>query len=395
MCFPKNSMLAIALKNLNKNLLSLRGKLNQRIVEINVAVDKDPSLADTTLTTERKTAVNVVMAITDYITEISTVLEECAEKKYGVVEKHWKQHHDEKERIEFVSGKLISTTHHPLITMVDLFDCFAQIAGFFVPYINLPTKTRPAYEDIGKDTCGCRHVSVEGVDVVVETDGAGYEYIPLTINPYDPDWKSIIYLSEGVKAKYVFNGRCCDAIKAVEEGYADAIVSIGNRRNMNLIYPIIYLDPEIGKLKRLAYLKSIHGVPGVIRGWTLEFAENSYGYVSKPLMMSDQLAHLFPATKFFVQDRKLAEHAKKMIIKLAEVTADKIFADAPKTEDGMYNALSKFLSENNLQNDGNANLYMPLVIAMVNDSFDNYDVSAWKQKYSLEVVQCLSGDWHT
>lgn len=396
MCFPKNPMLDIAFKNLNKNLLSLRCKLNQRIVEITVAVDKDPSLADTALTTENKTAVNVVKAITDYITEISMVLEECAEKKYGVVEKHWKQHHDEKERIEFVSGKLISTTHHPFITMVDLFDCFAQIAGFFVPYINLPTKTRPAYEDTGKDTCGCRHVSVEGVDVIVETDGAGYEYIPLTINPYDQDWKSPIYLSEGVRTKYVFNGRCCDAIKAVEEGYADATVSLRNRRDMSLIYPIIYLDPEIGRQKRLKYIKSIRETPS-IRGWTLEFAEKSPmgGYVSKPLIMSGQFAHLFPATKFFVQDRKLAEHAKNTIIKLAELTAEKFFANAPKTVDGMYDALSMFLAENNLQNEGYANLYIPLVLGMISDSFDNYSLSAWKEKYSLEVVQCISEDWHS
>lgn len=405
MTYANESLLAVVYKKLNENLASLKENLGERVSKISDALNENPSLKGSSISVELMVATDTIQAIESYNTDISTVCKDSTQKLYEIVEQHWKTFHDNKEREEFVYGPLNAVTQQSFIMLTALFDKFAQIAGFFEPYIKLPTKPRPVCKEVARDkVSGCRRMDVGGAIVSVVTDGAGYEYIPLTVNPYDPEWKSPydpewkspIYDSSYARSNYVFNGRCCDAIQAVEDGYADATVSLRNRRDMSMIYPIIYLDPEIGRQKRLEYIKSIRETPS-IRGWTLEFAEKSPmgGYVSKPLIMSGQFAHLFPATKFFVQDRKLAEHAKNTIIKLAELTAEEFFANAPKTVDGMYDALSMFLAENNLQNEGYANLYVPLVLGMISDSFDNYSLSAWKEKYSLEVVQCISEDWHS
>lgn len=116
-------------------------------------------------------------------------------------------------------------------------------------------------------------VYVDGQRLRVFEMGQGYKYFKIK-NPYAP------LIEEGdveQELAAIFSGRLGDAVKAVQEGYADALfvedTIIGDR----LVRPVVFLDRTFGEARRQ---ETLEGFKDVEFGYTVKFGnkQSMYGY---------------------------------------------------------------------------------------------------------------------
>ena len=116
-------------------------------------------------------------------------------------------------------------------------------------------------------------VYVDGQRLRVYETEQGYKYFKIK-NPYAP------LVEEGdleQELAAIFSGRIGDAIKAVQEGYADAISKDDNIIGNKNVRPVVFLDRTFGEACRQATLE---GFKDVEFGYTVKFGnkQSMYGY---------------------------------------------------------------------------------------------------------------------
>ena len=116
-------------------------------------------------------------------------------------------------------------------------------------------------------------VYVDGQRLRVYETEQGYKYFKIK-NPYAP------LIEEGdleQELAAIFSGRIGDAIKAVKEGYADALFKDNNIIGDGTVRPIVFLDRTFGEACRQ---KTLEGFKGVEFGYTVKFGnkQSMHGY---------------------------------------------------------------------------------------------------------------------
>lgn len=107
---------------------------------------------------------------------------------------------------------------------------------------------------------------------VYETE-QGYKYFKIK-NPYAP------LIEKGdveQELAAIFSGRLGDAVKAVQEGYADALFMDDTIIGDKLVRPVLFLDRTFGEAYRQ---KTLEGFKNVEFGYTIKFGnkQSMYGY---------------------------------------------------------------------------------------------------------------------
>ena len=107
---------------------------------------------------------------------------------------------------------------------------------------------------------------------VYETE-QGYKYFKIK-NPYAP-WIEKGDVEQELAA--IFSGRLGDALKTVQEGYADALFMNDTIIGDKLVRPVVFLDRTFGEACRQ---KTLEGFKDVEFGYTVKFGnkQSMYGY---------------------------------------------------------------------------------------------------------------------